>query len=309
LERESTPIFVLCATKPNIMSTRKKSIRRFSKREDSYCIVDRAPKTAALLFDRVIVGLNNLECPDSIRFNPFTTDSSAEGREVELKFIFNGGEISVITKDLQNEEIKKTEAQNFDSAIQWTSNTVLRVMAEEIKEKLGVDAVPIYHSFSSFSNEYKAGDYGVVMAYLENFQVVDEEKMDWQQVLEFRTDEASVLNYRRMIHWLDGSMVGKSETLIHDTLSLKLQAYDVACKKHGFKTRLGTATDIIAATSAVGMAVFHQINGLWELAAGIGVPIATVIIKSVISSLDIKYSKKEAQGEIAYICELERRLN
>ena len=76
------------------------------------------------------------------------------------------------------------------------------------------------------------------MACLENLQIVNEENTNWQQVLEFRSDSESKEKYRRMIHWLDGSMVGKSESFIQDELSLRIKDYEAAYKKHGFKTLL-----------------------------------------------------------------------
>ena len=123
------------------MSSHRKSVAILPKRDESFCIVDQAPKTASLLFDRVIC-LNNIECPEPISFNPFTTDSRIEGRQVELEVLFDGDAISINTKDLQSQETENVEAQNVDSAIRWTSNTMMRVSAEEINQKLGLNVIP-----------------------------------------------------------------------------------------------------------------------------------------------------------------------
>jgi len=63
-------------------------------------------------------------------------------------------------------------------------------------------------------------------------------------VIEFRKDKRARNKYKRLLHWLDKEMVGKSAQYIQEEIAERLEGYQWALRKHGIETTLGA----IAAT-------------------------------------------------------------
>ena len=281
---------------------------------ESVGFTDRAPKTASLLFDRVVT-MAREPCPAPIGFDAFTHDRHVEdhtARTVDYEINFDGEDISVVARDIAAPQPENLYAgRHLDAALASFSNSLLRVGSEELRLKLGLDVYPMYHSVEAYSAEYKPGNYGVIIASLENLKIVHEDAMDWEQIMDFRNDKDARRKYRRMVHWLNGSMVGKSQSFIQDELAIRIEDYESALQKHGLKTLLGTLSDILdpkvlIAATTVGGALF-QVDSLLGVLAGSGVTLANVVVKAARNALDLKSSMETSRGQIAYVFELRER--
>lgn len=172
---------------------------------------------------------------------------------------------------------------------------------------------PIYQKESSLRSEYQEGDTDLLFAVIRDVALVDEETLEWEQVLEFRQDTRAKERYRRFVHWLDSDCIGKSEEYILNAVRLKLSDYEAALRKHGVVTLRGVLATVLdknnLIASAAGAFAAHQMtpNSLWT-AAGAVVPIIghtlLEISKAVIGRDDIS---RGANAEIAFLHELRQR--
>jgi hypothetical protein len=71
---------------------------------------------------------------------------------------------------------------------------VLRRCAEDLWSEYKMEGTPVYSTRHDRDSQYSAGDHGVILSYLDNLEVVDEENTTWEQVMEFRKDTVLVLN-------------------------------------------------------------------------------------------------------------------
>lgn len=80
---------------------------------------------------------------------------------------------------------------------------------------------------------------------------VIEEKLTWNQVLEFRKDKKSVGKLRRFLSWANVNFQGKSKSQIQDEIGRALDDYKYTLKKHGIETTISGFTTVLSSTSTV----------------------------------------------------------
>lgn len=132
-----------------------------------------------------------------------------------------------------------------------TQDLARRFFAASLTAKTGCSVVPVYETNASFKSEYKMGDHGAIIASMSAIDLVDNEKLEWEQVLEFRRDVESRKAFRRFVHWLDKDMVGKPISVVTDEMGIKLELYRRAIKKHAIKTRLGIMESVVGSHSLI----------------------------------------------------------
>ena len=120
-----------------------------------------------------------------------------------------------------------------------------RQSAKSFSQKYNINVSTQFSSSEIQSKLFQEGDKEIIVATMDNLQIVDEEKLTWEQVIELRNDKQSQAKYKRFIHWLDKEMVDKSQSFIQDDIAIKLEDYEKALKKHGIKTIIGTLKEII----------------------------------------------------------------
>ena len=171
---------------------------------------------------------------------------------------------------------------------------------------------PIYREQKHFEDEYKAGNRSILTAIIREVALVEEDNLEWEQVLEFRTDTESKKMLRRFVHWLDADLVGRSEQFIREAIELRLEDYEAALKKHGIKTvtgALGTVIDEKAMISAaiVAGAAATLAAGPLLIAAGAILPLVGRAVLAIVESrVELDDVKRGANSEVAFIHELKR---
>ena len=145
---------------------------------------------------------------------------------------------------------------------------------------------------------YQNEDHGFILTRLTEIALPDEDVLRWDQVLEFRKDYDSVAKYRRLAHWFDSELVGKSEAFIVEDLQLKLKDYESVIKKHGFKTIVGVLSKLLDMDSltAVGTTIGGlSLAGLPDIAVAAGASVfmgkcALEVAKARIDSEEVRTS-------------------
>ena len=148
------------------------------------------------------------------------------------KRIYNKNDIEFLIKELE---------QNFSPY--WSN--YMRMAAKSFSGKYAINVSVVCSSEKERSNLYNEGNREAIVSTLSGLEIVDERKITWQQVIEFRKDKRSLQKYRRFLHWLDKDMIGKSFAFIEDDIAIKLEDYKSSLKKHGVKTIIGTIEEII----------------------------------------------------------------
>lgn len=190
----------------------------------------------------------------------------------------------------------------------------LRLLSEVIYQEHGISSTVVYHSSEARDIEYKEGSSEVVLASIDNLNIVDEKSLSWDQVMQFRDDKEAKLKYRRMMLWLNTEMIGRTQNYIEDAIAVKLDDYEHALKKHGIKAVLGFLScmldwkAIVAASPPAGGLIASG-EPIWGTALGAGLVIGQAAVKVAQKGLDLDDTKRGKNSEIAYVYEIKKQLN
>ncbi|MGD0596611.1 MAG: hypothetical protein ABSA64_03690 [Sedimentisphaerales bacterium] len=216
------------------------------------------------------------------------------------KFISNKKDIKFLIKELE---------QNPSP---YHSN-YMRVAAKSFFGKYGMPVSVVCDSGKERAKLYKEGNREVVASALSNLEIVDERKLTWQQVIEFRKDKISLKKYRRFLHWLDKEMIGKSQKFIEDDIAQKLEDYGSTLKKHGIKTVIGTIEEVLdgkyllGTSGVIGSFSLAGYPGLGIL-AGAGLMIGKMAVKLGNTWIDYDDTERGVNSEISWVYEVKEKL-
>jgi len=259
------------------------------------------PKTAALLFDRI--WMPGPWVPQSFK------DVAVYGA-TDLEIIG-----CVLSKFLLQNSLPPAIFAN------WGASLNIGARGREDSEKVlvaalglkSIAAVPVYASKDNFERDYRPGDYSVMLGVIDHLKIVDEKRLSWEQVDEFRHDVKAHKHYRSLVHWLDSEMVGKSESYIADELSARIDRYQTALAKHGVLTVVGALESMLDPKFVAGAGALFGVVSLaaTPLAGAAAVTALTVgsasckIARSLLDRADVKNSATE----VAFIYDLRSAQN
>jgi len=268
------------------------------------------PKTSALCYDRVF-GYPGLHIPKDISFGGKTeVEMSVFARNLFIKCHSQGKR----PHPSMDELIKKKflfEGLNLSPETKlFDADT--HAIAIAYARECGISVVPVFHTKNEGAKMlHKPGDTSVLITALSDLAVVDEEKLVWEQVQEFRKDNDARSKFRRLMHWLDAEMINKPQTFVSDEISNRLEEYEWALKKHGIMTLLGTITDILdgkflVGASAVGaFLTLLETPGLAALAAT-GLVLTKGVVRISEKLVELEDIRRGPNSEVAYIHEVSK---
>ncbi|MHC4462595.1 MAG: hypothetical protein ACYS6W_13250 [Planctomycetota bacterium] len=255
--------------------------------EENVAITLNKVKTAALCYDRVW-------CPLSEREHDQVPEPIRCWRISPLKIAIMSGSQKKIS-DLLKRALRP----------------LARSMSKHFMPGLNVSFVTVYDSEAKRNFEYHEGDREAVVVTLSSLSIVDEELLSWEQVLEFRKDKENSRKYRRFLHWLDKEMIGRSQSFIEHEISLRLDDYENALKKHGIKTIVGTIEEVLDGRYLLGVSgvassftiAGHPVLGAL---AGSGLLVGKVGVKLMQTMLDFYDVERGANSEISWVYEAKK---
>lgn len=192
---------------------------------------------------------------------------------------------------------------------------ILRPLARKMSEKftpgLNMSFTTVYESSAERDNAYSRGDREAILSSLSNLQIIDESCLTWEQVLEFRKDVGNKTKYKRFLHWLEKELIEKSQAFIEDEISLRLEGYENAMRKHGIKTVVGTIEEVLdgkyllVASGVAGTLTIagHPVLGML---AGTGLFIGKVGVKLIQTKIDFDDVERGPNSEISWVYEVKR---
>lgn len=247
------------------------------------------PKTAALFFDRVWSPV--LECPTGI--------AVFRGSEIERFAVASHFKVDHFTRMLLSTQSKhpSDDLLNLIRSTYDKHNFVLRSSASQIGEEIGSSVSPVYSGPGSGGVDvYKEGAIHMLTASLNNMKVVNEKALTWEQVSEIRMDKESRKRLQNLVHWLDEKMIGKSRQFIEDEISIKIDQYKDAIRKHGIGTVTGTLSTLLdpktlggAVIAGAGLsASFEAMVGLFVGVSVLGAKAAIEVTKHAMKANELK---------------------
>jgi hypothetical protein len=146
---------------------------------------------------------------------------------------------------------------------------------------------------------------------LSGIPLIDHSSASWEQIVEVRRDLQSRKQLQRFRLYLAKNYSGKSTAYIEDDISVALEDYELAKKKHGFDTLVSSLSVLLnskniqaAGVAGIGAAFFGGIN------AGLSSALAVELGK-----FTIEFSKKhhamkcwEKSHELAYLIDVNKKL-
>lgn len=169
----------------------------------------------------------------------FIADSQTEKllSEIEKSIEEYGKAIHGEREDLIDSFRKINEEINFNAneAETFLDNLMISATTAYYRKK-GLYTVPVLENVDS-PNWIRGNSLedGIELALL-NLPLVKSENIEWEQVKEIRDDQTSIQQLRRLRLFLDGLDHSKGKAYIQDLLLTKVEDYERAAKKHGFKT-------------------------------------------------------------------------
>lgn len=307
---------------------------RFPEKGQSVAVTYKRDKTAALCYDR-ICGAVSLE-PNKEEFIPESIRCFA-GTDAEWQiFLFEQYGEAVIdwfkcyctakltTRELI-EEVPRPIAiwclellrdflehmTNVGDSEDVATKFILTRIASSFSKKCSVPVVTIYESERHQAREYCAGDAQVIIASLSGLSIVDEKRLTWEQVLQFRSDRDALQKYRRLVHWLDKDMVAKPQAFIEDEIAERLENYERSLAKHGIKTIVGTVQEaldgkLLAGASAIAGSFTLAGHPTLGVLAGTGLLVGKVAIRLAETFLNLDDIARGSNSEISWVYEVKQ---
>ncbi len=175
-----------------------------------------------------------------------------------------------------------------------------------------ISPVPIYPAVALRDLAYKPGDASVVVSALRNLDIVDEHQLQWDQVVKFRQDPKAKKSYRRLLHWLDKEMLGKSTAFVEDEISSRMEDYRASLRKHGISTVKGVLERTMSGqmlakvSAAAGGAAGLTGEAIWAAFAGAGYLVGDAIVSVLQAHLELQ-DELEKYRDISFVFQAQRR--
>lgn len=190
------------------------------------------------------------------------------------------------------------------------------IWALRIQNKLakdGIRSVPFFRDFEQFHKFLPKGHSDAIEVTLTKIGVIDESKLEWNQVLDLRKDKDNIVKLRRFRLFLAEKYKEADETYIQESLQNLIYEYEEACKKHGLDLKISTISKILDSNSLMAsltVATTAVLTGnpivIGAGAVGAAIEIGKVGVHIIKKKLDFKSWKNNS--EIAYLMAIKEKL-
>lgn len=190
------------------------------------------------------------------------------------------------------------------------SNMCIRQYAKQLSTQYSIDPCPIYSTEAEISKDFAAGSHMILQRVVSNLNIVDENKLEWEQIDEFRKDKESRLSYIHFLNYLRERWDIYDTDLFIYEIEKSYYEYKKALKKHGMTTRIGFLKDLfsteVVLPTAISSVASHIINpALMPFITGTFFA-GTIAFKILQYKADVKFEKPDSS--IAWLIGLEDNL-
>lgn len=275
------------------------------------------PKTTALFFDKLWVfpTLIDVGIPKDVCMNVILRQQDFL-RAARANSPFTVTPLMEARQQMPKQELDRIEV--FDEIRKWNiinpfffssnqpvpvehRNEAIYKISSFYRQKKGIDLVPLYFCSQDFEEVNKMETVGLQLC-LDLIPMVDETKLDWLQVVEFRKDEEAREKLLRLRRWFTTDLIGKDKDEAQAIIEKKLDDYKWALKKHSIQTFVGGLTSVIPVL--VGPSFIQLVkSSQLEIALG-GLALAAGAVAWISTKMIEKQGIK--RDEVAYIYEVQK---
>jgi len=273
--------------------------------DDSLAVSIMKPKTAALAFDKVYrVPIMVEPVPEEIGFYGATDIEMSWWGAALIYLAAHKAGVAKGSAIFSNEN-KDNYGENEKKS--------LKFICSQFPSIFHRSPTIFYNNKINYQNDFKIGKEQILTAVITNVAMVDEDKLEWKQVLEFRKDTDAKIKYKRFMRWIDSELIIKTPEQIEELIAIKLNDYEWSLKKHGVQTLLGTVSSIIdskflaTATAATATAAFTG-GEFWATMTSIGLVIGKMLIGFGTKYIEGIEERRKDNYEIAYIYEAKKKM-
>lgn len=266
----------------------------FSKSDISIATGLVKPKTTSLFFDKIWVpDMDNIifddKIPKEILYIHNFDDMDFYSLLYKYSTIGNSFHpCQDITKTLNSLTLENVGMSHDEQVIKYSNmlfmssfrrNKSIKLFVYDMKVTHNIDITPIYIDQSSFEDDFIAksrfsNGHPIVVA-MENIPSIIEEKLDWEQVLDFKKDKQSVQNLRKFRNWVQIDMVNRTKDEIISIYEKAYDEYEQSLKKHGILTAIGTLSLVLDSSVSIigniGNDTYQQLATGISIATGLSV--------------------------------------
>lgn len=264
---------------------------------ESLAVSVMTPKTAALAFDRVY------RIPALVE--PIPPSVGFYGATVPEILWWAGGLLALAAEQLNIPALRIGTGPGSPEA----ERTNLRLVCSEFPRVFGATPTIFYHAAGSQSHDFPKGSRQVLAAAIHNIALVNEDDLNWEQVLEFRRDRQARVKYRRLVRWIDTELATQSPAVVEDLIATRLDDYEWALRKHGIRTTIGALSCLLdpkflAATSAATAATSVAGGGPWAALCAAALVVGRSALSFGAAYIDGLDERRKADYELAYLHEI-----
>lgn len=269
---------------------------------ETFAIAVTKPKTAALCFDRVYASPIVMEkVPEHIGFYGATYGETYLWAQIKFQLEgFLGGPRQA------DEDAKQEKEQEHDIA-EFMNTHIARMYSDAHDQSPTI----VFPTTEDLDSELGRGSARSLALILDGLPVVDEERLEWDQVDEFRQDSEARVKYRRLMRWFDINTPKLTESQLIDEVAIRLDDYEWSIKKHGFELAAGCVTALmdpkfLSVASAMTAGTTVLAGGVSGLIVGTVTGIGKVVATVTTQAVDALDSRRSSNYEMAYVNELRK---
>jgi hypothetical protein len=183
----------------------------------------------------------------------------------------------------------------------------------EVLSKNNVRSVPIFNSVDAYNQYLPEGNSKAIEITLYNANIIDTSHLEWDHVLDIRSDKKFTQQLRNFRLFLIDNYQGKDKGYILDSLYKKIEEYEASCKRHGIQLVLSSISQTLDSKSflgAIGIATAGILTGNPVIASlgvisGAAIEVGRVIVSVLEKKLE--YDKNKSDVELSYLIQLEKK--
>jgi hypothetical protein len=160
-----------------------------------------------------------------------------------------------------------------------------------------------------------SGEVEEYLVSLVDFSLVNTDRATWEQIFEFRNDEASVQKLRRLRLFFLKEYKGCTQAFLEDDLLTRLEDYQQAVRDWGFETRTMTISSLLSSKNLLGsasaslLAVLFGPEWMALTSAATGVSIELGKISIGLAKRRYSFEKFRREHPLSYIIKAKEKLS
>ncbi len=269
-------------------------------------------KRVAVYFDKLIPTHSRADVPNSliepIRFSdyklselffstsaePLESDHLETIRDAAIRNVWREAPMSV---RYSAEYLKHCFEPTVKASQDMWSNCkrVATIVQQYAQVDEGHFLVPAFDDITREHDFSKPGNDEIVSVTLSNLDLIDTNRLEWEQILELKKDDESNKKLRNLLLFFFQNYRDCPVSFIRDDLNRQIEEYHQACSKHGFQFVTSSLSTVLSSKSllaTIALGIFALLSGLPIQAIA---PIGLTELALEIGKIAINYAERKRE--------------